>query len=432
MPFPSGTSLQQSQDVGEVSAAMSALMSCLHTEPESSLHQPLEHWGNWLDAEGFNAASLAAWVCELTDSLEAGFSAEQLQAFYTAGLVHGIATGAFLDALNDDTPGYVEAVQARIDVVLAADEQARQVAGGKGLDVRPAYLASGATLLAFGIACKKGYVTRAYTWTKEAVCDLWTSIRTTTRDVRTAAQDDLMRDRIDPANAIRQAEVVAPEMPTIELDVARLEESTLAQIKGAAATYARKDLDDMFSRTNIANRSWYENSKGLIDHTVKIDKNTYQELRSAGLKDGGFSTSQLSSRFSAMDQKGIHVVYEDQQIASAITKMGPDSPNVLMLKNILQVHLTASYEKVLTEEVKAARSTAAQDVIVAEQTKDDFEASVKEKAYNECRAIRTAAIEELNSDMRIAKEAMYNAGGNFVDVEQKTIIDFEDGVTADL
>ena len=61
----------------------------------------------------------------------------------------------------------------------------------------------------------------------------------------------------------------------------------------------------MFSETKIANSAWYEESKGLVHKTVKIDKATFNELRGTHPAGGDFSQTELARRFNSLDLKGI-------------------------------------------------------------------------------------------------------------------------------
>ena len=423
---------QPNPDIGEVSAALSALVCCLHSDHGSSLNQPLEYWVTWLTCEGYSPKTLGAWFLELPNIYDSEISAEQLQTYFSGGLAHGITTGDYLDALTDSAPRFVEAVQARIQDLLEADEQDKQVAGGQGFDPRPAYLASGATLVGLVMLWKKGYVKQGFNYTRKKAGELWSWATSTANDAKSTVSDDLMRDRLHPVDAVRQAEVIAPAVPTVALDVERLETATMPDIKAAAAKYARKDIELMFSETKIANSAWYEESKGLVHNTVKIDKATFNELR--GTHPGGdFSQTELARRFNSLDLKGIGQAYaDDPNMEKFMRGLSPNSDLAQTIKSTLQTQLQSSYEKVLSNEVSAAKAAARQDTIEAIQTEHAFESDIHAKASAACADVRSEAVTQFNLDMKIAKEASLKAGGQFVDVEKQTIADFEEGFEADI
>ena len=58
-----------------------------------------------------------------------------------------------------------------------------------------------------------------------------------------------MRVRLHRVDAVRQVEFIAPAVPTVALDVERLDKATMPDIKPAAAKYARNDIELMFSET---------------------------------------------------------------------------------------------------------------------------------------------------------------------------------------
>ena len=91
---------QSNLDLSEASAALSALVIHVHANPESLASQPLRYWGGWLDSEGYNASKLADWLLQLTDSVQCEINAEQLQAFYNAGVLHGISTEDYIATLT--------------------------------------------------------------------------------------------------------------------------------------------------------------------------------------------------------------------------------------------------------------------------------------------------------------------------------------------
>ena len=420
---------QPNPDIGEVSAALSALVCCLHSDHGSSLNQPLEYWVTWLTCEGYSPKTLGAWFLELPNIYDSEISAEQIQTFYSGGLAHGITTGEYLDALTNSAPRFVEAVQARIHDLLEADEQDKQVAGGQGFDPRPAYLASGATLVGLVMLWKKGYVKQGFNYTRKKAGELWSWATSTANDAKSTVSDDLMRDRLHPVDAVRQAEVIAPAVPTVALDVERLEKSTMPDIKAAAAKYARKDIELMFSETKLANSAWYEESKGLVHNTVKIDKATFNELR--GTHPGGdFSQTELAKRFSSLDLKGIGDAY--QPYMRDAMKKAPIGDNLELFKSTLQTQLQSSYEKVLINEVVAAKDAARLETIEAIQTEHAFESDIHAKASAACADVRSEAVTQFNLDMKIAKEASLKAGGQFIDVEKQTIADIEEGFEADI
>jgi hypothetical protein len=424
---------QPNQDIGELTAALSAIMDRLHADPSSFLNQPLDHWNIWLSGEGYNVSSVADWLLEFTKALESDISSEQLVAFYRSGLANGVTTGDSLDALANSAPVYVEAVQARMDILLEADEQAKQVAGGKGLDARPAYLLEGAaavaTVTGLAYVYRKGYVGQAYNFTKKKTGELWSWATSTAQDAKTIASDDVRRDLLHPVDAVRQAEVIAPAAPTVALDVEKLDQATMPDIRAAAASYARKDIDSMFTQSKIANAAWYEESKSLIKDTAKIDKDTYIQLKNAC--GDGFNQTELSRRFDFLDLKGIdRVVYEggieaEYSFRNAFRIAG--DPRLEMLKSRLGNQLQASYEHVLCREVAEAKRVAGQDVIEVNRSIREFEDEIRAKAIAACAAVRSEAVTQLNGDMQRAREAAAKAGSNFVDVEKHTIADFEEG-----
>jgi hypothetical protein len=421
---------QSIQDLGEVTAALSGLMGCLHTDPEASFNQPLEYWATWLDREGYSDSGLAAWFLELPETFTSEIDADQLQAFYSAGLAHGITTGEYLEALTQNAPHFVDAAQARIDALLEADDQAKQVAGGQGLDIRPGYYAAGVTAAALVVAWRKGYIKSAYNsaykFGKKKLGELWSWATSKAEEARTDVADDLIRDREHPVDAVRQAEVIAPDVPTVALDLDRLDQATMPQIKAAAARYARKDIASMFSETKIANSSWYEESKGLIKDTVKIDKQTYNQLRGAHPGDH-FNQTELAKRFASLDLKGIEQAYEPHMM-DRMRNLPVNDSSLETIKSALQVQLQSSWEKVLYDEAAKAKQAATQDVIEAVKTESELRA----KAYGECAEVRSAAVTQFNRDMKLAMEASMRAGGAFVDVEKQAIVDFEEGFEADI
>lgn len=423
---------QPNPDTGEVSAALSGLVGCIHPDPGSSLHQPLEYWVRWLSSEGYCPKTLGAWFLELPNIYDSEITAEQLQIYFSGGLAHGITTGDFLDALTDSAPRFVEAVQTRIQDLLEDDEQDKQVAGGQGFDPRPAYLASGATLVGFVILCKSGYAKKGFNYTRKKASELWSWATSTANDAKNTLSDDVMRDRLHPMDAVRQVENIAPEVPTVALDVEMLEKATMPDIKAAAAKYARKDIELMFSETKIANSAWYKKSKGLIHDTVKIDKATFDELR--GTHSGGdFSQTELARRFNSLDLKGIDEAYaENPSMERFMRGLSPNSDLAQTIKSTLQTQLQSSYEKVLSIEVSAAKAAVRQDTIEAIQTEHAFESDIRAKASAACAEVRSEAVTQFNLDMKIAKEASLKAGGQFVDVEKQGIADFEEGFEADI
>ena len=399
---------QPNPDIGEVSAALSALVCCLHYSPKTR----------------------GAWFLERPNIYDSEISAEQFQTFYSEGLAHGITTGEYLDALTNSAPRFVEAVQARIHDLLEADEHDKQVAGGQGFDPRPAYLASGATLVGLVMLWRKGYVKQGFNYTRKKAGELWSWATSTANDAKSTVSDDLMRDRLHPVDAVRQAEVIAPAVPTVALDVERLEKSTMPDIKAAAAKSARKDIELMFSDTKIANSAWYEESKVLIHDTVKIDKATFNELRGTHPAGGDFSQTELAKRFSSLDLKGIGDAYQPY-MRDAMRK-APIGDNLELFKSTLQSQLQSSYEKVLLNEVVAAKDAARLETIEAIQTEHAFESDIHAKASAACADVRSEAVTQFNLDMKIAKEASLKAGGQFIDVEKQTIADIEEGFEADI
>lgn len=422
---------QPNPDIGEVSAALSGLVGCIHADPGSSLHQPLEYWVRWLSSEGYCPKTLGAWFLELPNIYDSEITAEQLQTYFSGGLAHGITTGDYLDVLTGSAPRFVEAVQTRIQDLLEDDEQDKQVAGGQGFDPRPAYLASGATLVGIVILCKSGYVKKGFNYTRKKASELWSWATSTANDAKSTLSDDVMRDRLHPMDAVRQVENIAPEVPTVALDVERLEKATMPDIKAAAAKYARKDIELMFSDTKIANSAWYEESKGLIHDTVKIDKATFNELR--GTHPGGdFSQTELARRFNSLDLKGIREAYGEPIMENYMRLLSPNSDHMRIIKSTLQTQLQSSYQKVLLDEVTAAKAAARQDTIEVIQTEHAFESDIRAKASAACADVRSEAVTQFNQDMKIAKEASLKAEGQFVDVEKQGIADFEEGFEADI
>jgi hypothetical protein len=200
----------------------------------------------------------------------------------------------------------------------------------------------------------------------------------------------------------------------------------MPQIKAAAARYARKDIASMFSETKIANSSWYEESKGLIKDTVKIDKQTYNQLRGAHPGDH-FNQTELAKRFASLDLKGIEQAYEPHMM-DRMRNLPVNDSSLETIKSALQVQLQSSWEKVLYDEAAKAKQAATQDVIEAVKTESELRA----KAYGECAEVRSAAVTQFNRDMKLAMEASMRAGGAFVDVEKQAIVDFEEGFEADI
>ena len=112
--------------------------------------------------------------------------------------------------------------------------------------------------------------------------------------------------------------------------------------------------------------------------------------------------------------------------------LSPNSDLAQTIKSTLQTQLQSSYEKVLSNEVAAAKAAARQDTIEAIQTEHAFESDIRAKASAACADVRSEAVTQFNLDMKIAKEASLKAGGQFVDVEKQTIADFEEGFEADI
>ena len=112
--------------------------------------------------------------------------------------------------------------------------------------------------------------------------------------------------------------------------------------------------------------------------------------------------------------------------------LSPNSDLAQTIKSTLQTQLQSSYEKVLSNEVSAAKAAARQDTIEAIQTEHAFESDIRAKASAACADVRSEAVTQFNLDMKIAKEASLKDGGQFVDVEKQTIADFEEGFEADI
>jgi hypothetical protein len=214
-------------------------------------------------------------------------------------------------------------------------------------------------------------------------------------------------------------------VPTVALDVERLGTATMPDIKAAAAKYARKDIELMFSETKIANSAWYEESKVLIHDTVEIDKATFNELRGTHPADGSFSQTELARRFESLNLKGIDGIYVNSSTMEASLRSWKiNDAQFSVLKPILQTQLQASYEKVLIGEVLESKNA----LIEAIQTEQAFEDGIRAKASEVCANVRSAAVEQFNHDMKIAMEASIRDGGKFIDVEKQIFADFEEAV----
>ena len=411
---------QSSLDLSEVTAALSALVGLLHADPDYFLGQPLSHWAEWLATEDYSSTTLADWFLELSSTSDSGLTLQQLSDFYGTAIDHDISTGAFLESLAHLAPEYFDFCQARVNDLVDADEQAKQVAGGKSLDVRPAYLASGLTLAGVCVAWKKGYLKKAYNWTKESISELWTTVKSTAADAKTDLGHDITRDENRPLDAVRQAEFIEPDAHRL-LDVENLERATVSEIRRTAEAYAKTDIASIFSESKIANSAWYAESKGLIGEvtadTVRIDKTTYRKLKE-GYTGDDFNSTELAKRFGKLDLQGIDTAFEKDCDRYA-TSWVSSSKSIDILKDRLGVNLQRAYEHVLEGEVRDAAALAKQDVIVAVKTESEFREEVRQKAAAACQDLRAKAVNEFNADMLRAQEAAKKAGVDFVDVEKR-------------
>ena len=414
---------QTIQDLGEVTAALSGLMGCLHADPESSLNQPLEYWGTWLDREGYKESGLAAWFLGLPETFSSEIDADQLQAFYSAGLAHAITTGEYLEALTDNAPQFVEAAQARIDALLEADEQAKHVAGGQGLDIRPGYYVSGVAAVALIVAWKKGYVKSGYNYTKKKLNEFWSWATSKADEVRTDVADDVMRDRLHPVDAVSQVEAIAPDVERIGFDVERLGNATLPQVKATAARWALRDMESMFpDSTFILNQGWQNTVRDLIKGNPRVDMRTYNELMSK-YKGSNFDNTELAKRFDAITYEGRSFRMDLDQLV----KYGASNPTWGDVRMFIQSQLQNSYEHAIFNEIDTA---VRDDVIQVEWTADQFEQEMKTKAYKDCAYVRKEAVAQFNRDLRLAMEASAKAGEEFVDLEEQVVADFGEDLDA--
>ena len=400
--------------MSEVIAGLSAVMGCLHTDSESSLNQPLSHWGSWLEDEGFNATSLAAWGLEIASTVNEGCNSKQLESFYKASLEHGISTGEFLETLTNEAPGFVGAIQDRIGALLEADTQAKQLAGGKSLNVRPLYVASGASLLVFAYAWKKGYVHEAAAWTKEKAVNLYRSIRGT-------ANEDLIRDRDNPIDILEQADEIQVRVPDPLRILGDIQIASRGDIERAASHLAGKEVDRLFAKTNLVNDEWFKETDRLIDKSVKIDMKTFRELSKA---DNNNPNSNLVERFNRLALKTpefqADVIEEGQYMPWNFVK---DSPvNINAYRKIFGNQLYRSYVTVLKDAKNAA--DLVEDGERIETDTEEFILNVKNEAMLRCAEIRSKAVNDFNNDMKEAKKAMSEEGLNFIDVESEDVADY--------
>ena len=167
----------------------------------------------------------------------------------------------------------------------------------------------------------------------------------------------------------------------------------------------------MFSETKIANSAWYKESKGLIQNTVEIDKTTFNDLKRTHPAGGDFSQTDLARRFNSLDLKGIGQAYADDPTMEKFMRgLSPNSDLAQTIKSTLQTQLQSSYEKVLLNEVAAAKDAARQDTIEAIQTEHAFESDIRAKVSAACADVRSEAVTQFNLDMKIAKKASLKAG----------------------
>ena len=416
---------QSIQDLGEVTAALSGLMGCLHADPESSMNQPLEYWATWLKREGYKDSGLAAWLLGLPQTSASEIDADQLQAFYSAGLAHGITTGEFLEALTQHAPQFVEAAQARIDALLEADAQAKRMAGGQGLAPKFGYVAAGVAAVLLVDAWHKGKVAEAVTSAKKKLRELWTSAESTVEEAKTVAAHDVTRDRLHPIDAVRQAEAIAPKVLVAGLDVERLDKATMPEIKAAAKTLALNDIEAMFPKSDlILNLGWQDNFRAVIRDNPMVDLQAYSDLMKK-FSGSSFEQTNLAKRFAAItyDERIFNMSLQQLVKQGATIKKGVKNPIWADVKEIMQSQLQDSYEKVLLEEVK---TTVRNDEIQVELTAEEFENEIKAKALARCAAVRREAVARFNRDLQLAMEASEKIGGEFVDLEEQVATDFKD------
>jgi hypothetical protein len=418
---------QTIQDLGEVTAALSGFMGCLHADPESSLNQPLEYWATWLVCEGYEESGLAAWFLELPETFESEIDADQLQASFRAGLAHGITTGEYLEALIQNAPHFVEAAQARIDALLEADEQAKHVAGGQGLDIRPGYYISGVAAVALVVVWRKGYVKRGYNYGKKKLNEFWSWINSKADEVKTDAANDLMRDRLHPIDAVRQAEAIAPKVLVAGLDVERLETATMPEITAAARNLALKDIETMFPKSDvILNLDWKKTFTAVIRDNPMVDMRAYQQL-TYKFSGSDFEQTNLAKRFASITYDGRIFRMNLVELEKCALKNGIKNPIWADVKEIMQSQLQDSYVKLLLEE---AKNSARNDEIRVELTAQQFESELKAKALADCAAVRRDAVAQFNHDLRLAMEASAKAGEEFVDLEAQVVADFGEDLDA--
>jgi hypothetical protein len=404
--------------MSEVAAALSGLMSCLHEDSESCLSQTLEYWNTWLTSEGYDAAELASWFLQISDITETEVNAEQLRAYYSASLDHSVSTGDYLETLNARAPGFLSAVQQQIDTLLETGARDRQLAGGKGVNIRPSYL--GAGVIGVGIVyglTKGGGAKKGYNYAKNKATELWDWATSTADEAESIARDDLMRDRLHPLDAIGQVETIAPGLREIGIDVHRLENATVPQVKAIATQWALRDMETLFPQSEfIFNLGWQDTFRDLIRDNPRIDITTYNELMNR-YSGPNFDNTELAQRFDSITYSGKAFSLD----LANLTRLGRSSETWGSVRDILTSQLQNSYESAIFGEIGNA---VRDDVIAVEYTAEQFEEHMRHKAYETCAAVRQDAVNQFNRDLQVAKKASDKAAKAFIDIEATAVADF--------